>query len=157
MATPTRRSASSRRTPQQSKFIEGGYSYKNVEWFIQDNWKVNNRLTLDYGLRFTHQQPQHDSLLQASNFFPDQWSRANAPLLYVPGCPGGEPCPRPTASRVNPATGASLGPAARLAIGTLVPGIGNLTNGVIQAGQGIAKENYTWPALVVAPRVRRRL
>src|SRR6185503_17080018 len=27
------------------------------------------------------------------------------------------------------------------------------TNGVIQAGQGIAKENYTWPKIAVAPRI----
>ena len=138
---------------QQSKFIEGGFRYKNVEWFVQDNWKLTNRTTLDYGLRFTHQQPQHDSLLQASNFFPEQWTAANAPLLYVPGCTvAATPCP--SASRVarNPATGASLGAGSALAIGTLVPNSGNVTNGVTQAGQGIAKENYTWPAVVIAPR-----
>ncbi|MCL5736295.1 MAG: carboxypeptidase regulatory-like domain-containing protein, partial [Actinobacteria bacterium] len=28
------------------------YSW-NVDWFVQDNWKVNRRLTLDYGVRFT--------------------------------------------------------------------------------------------------------
>jgi hypothetical protein len=138
---------------QQSKFIEGGYRYKNIEWFIQDNWKVNNRTTLDYGLRFTHQQPQHDSLLQASNFFPEQWTLSNAPQLYRPGClTAASPCPSASRVAVNPLTGGSLGAGSALAIGTLVPNTGDVTNAVIQAGQGIAKENYTWPAVVVAPR-----
>ncbi len=30
---------------------------------------------------------------------------------------------------------------------------GNIANGVIQAGQGIAKENYTWPFLAFSPRI----
>ena len=86
---------------QQSKFIEGGYRYKNVEWFLQDNWKLNNRTTLDYGLRFTHQQPQHDSLLQASNFFPDQWSAGERAAAVPAGLHRRrEPVSRrPTASR----------------------------------------------------------
>ena len=42
---------------------------------MQDNWKVNNKLTLDYGLRFTHQVPQYDANGQASNFFLDRYSR----------------------------------------------------------------------------------
>ena len=70
---------------QQSKLIEGSMIYNNTEFYLQDNWKVNGRLTLDYGLRFTHQQPQYDQFLQMSNFFPDQWSQASAPLLYVAG------------------------------------------------------------------------
>jgi hypothetical protein len=37
-------------------------------------------------------------------------------------------------------------------IGTPIPGTGNLLNGVIQAGHGIADTNYQWPALVVGPR-----
>ena len=63
--------------------------YNNTEFYAQDNWKASNRLTLDYGMRFTHQQPQYDQFLQMSNFFPDQWSAAAAPPLYVPGCNNG--------------------------------------------------------------------
>jgi hypothetical protein len=40
-------------------------------------------MTLDYGIRFTRQQPQYDQFQQMSNFFPDQWSLNSAPLLYV--------------------------------------------------------------------------
>ena len=67
---------------------------------------MNSRLTLDYGLRFVHQQPQYDSLSQSSNFFPDQWSPSAAPLLYLPACPGGvNPCATTARQALNPVTG----------------------------------------------------
>ena len=73
---------------QSSKFIESGIVYIGIEPYIQDNWKVNDKLTLDYGVRFVHLQPEHDTYGQASNFFPDQWKASAAPTLYVPGCVG---------------------------------------------------------------------
>ena len=139
---------------QQSTFVEGAYRYNNTEWYVQDNWRVNSRLTLDYGLRFTHQQPQHDSLLQASNFFPDQWSLNNAPVLYVPGCANNtNPCSSANRVAVNPLNGQSLGTNTGVAIGTLVPNSGSALNGIIEAGNGIAKENYVWPSTAIAPRL----
>jgi hypothetical protein len=74
---------------QASKFIEGDFLYNQMEFYIQDTWKVSNRLTLDYGVRFVHQQPQYDKLNQSSNFFPNQWTAAASPVLYTAGCSNG--------------------------------------------------------------------
>src|SRR5438552_4139603 len=35
-------------------------AYNTYEAFVQDSWKVNKRLTLDLGVRFTHFQPWND-------------------------------------------------------------------------------------------------
>jgi hypothetical protein len=142
---------------QQSKLIEGSMIYNNTEFYLQDNWKVNGRLTLDYGIRFTRQQPQYDQFLQMSNFFADQWSLASAPLLYVPGCSNGATvCSGNARNAVDPRTGQILtAPGAAntaAAIGTVVPNSGNLTNGIRKAGDGIADTSYVWPTLAFAPR-----
>jgi hypothetical protein len=138
---------------QINKLFEGNFIYNSHEWYIQDNWKVNNRLSLDYGVRITNQGPNYDTKLQASNFFVDQWQASAAPLLYRPGCSvATSPCPTASRVAVNPATGASLGANSQVGIGTLVPGSGDPYNGIRVAGDGIAKTNYTWPALGFAPR-----
>jgi hypothetical protein len=142
---------------QQSKLIEGSMIYNNTEFYLQDNWKVNSRLTLDYGLRFTRQQPQYDQFLQMSNFFANEWSLSGAPLLYVSGCNNGATvCSGNARNAVDPRTGQILtAPGAAntaAAIGTVIPNSGNLTNGIHQAGNGIADTSYVWPKLVVAPR-----
>ena len=142
---------------QQSKLIEGSMIYNNTEFYLQDNWKVNPRLTLDYGIRFTRQQPQYDQFLQMSNFFADQWSIGAAPLLYVSGCNNGATvCSGNARNAVDPRTGQILtAPGAAntaAAIGTVIPGTGSLTNGIKQAGNGIADTSYVWPTLAAAPR-----
>ena len=142
---------------QQSKFVEGSMLYNQTEFYIQDNWKVTNRLTLDYGMRFVHQQPQYDQFGQESNFFPDKWKASDAPVLYIAGCSNGAAtCSGNTRNAMDPRTGkilTAVGAAnTQAAIGTPIPGTGNTLNGIIQAGNGIAKTNYLWPAVVVAPR-----
>jgi len=138
---------------QGSKGVEGEYIYYNTEGYVQDNWRLNNQLTLDYGVRLVHQTPQYDARAQASNFFVDQWQGSSAPVLYVAGCANGVyPCTGTNRQAINPLTGQFLGPNTTLAIGAIVPNSGNLTNGLVQAGQGIPVSTYLQPALGVAPR-----
>ena len=72
---------------QLSKYVEGQFVYDNIEGFIQDNWKVNGKLTLDYGVGLVHQQPQYDQLGQASNFLPEKWSAARRRFSTSPAAP----------------------------------------------------------------------
>ena len=118
---------------------------------------MNSRLTLDYGMRFTHQQPQYDQFGQMSNFFPDQWSAGAAPVFYIAGCSNGAvTCSGNTRNAMDPLTGQILTcPGAantQAAIGTPIPDTGNPINGIIKAGEGIANTGYTWPAVVFGPR-----
>jgi hypothetical protein len=143
---------------QASKLIEGSMLYNNTEAYIQDNWKVSSRFTLDYGMRFTRQQPQYDQFLQMTNFFPTEWSAASAPVLYVAGCRSGAAvCSGNDRNAADPRTGAILSaPGANntaAAIGTLIPGTGSPTNGIKVAGQGISKYSYNWPTIAYGPRV----
>ena len=141
---------------QASRFVEGSMIYNNIEFYIQDNWKVNNRLTLDYGMRFTHQQPQHDQYPADVELLPGRSGRlAQAPQLYVAGCSGGDrPCTGNIRSDGPGQRRDADGPAGQhvVAIGTPIPNTGNPPNGIRQAGDGISKYNYVWPTLVFGPR-----
>ncbi|HUI56563.1 MAG TPA: carboxypeptidase-like regulatory domain-containing protein [Bryobacteraceae bacterium] len=138
---------------QLNKYVEGNYVFTNVEGFIQDNWRVNSRLTLDYGVRLVHQPPQHDQLGQGVNWLPDKWSLSNAPLYYLPGCATTAPCSGSNRQAKNPVTGALLGPNTAVAIGTLVPGTGNALNGIYPSGTDpVPAGTYYWPALRPGPR-----
>jgi hypothetical protein len=114
-------------------------------------------LTLDYGMRFTHQGPQYDQFGQMSGFFPEQWNAASAPVLYVPACAGGvNPCASSERNAMNPLTGEILtipnATNSSAFIGTVVPNSGDRLDGILAAGNGIAKTGYVWPSMVFGPR-----
>jgi hypothetical protein len=154
---------------QLDRFVEGGWTYNNAEAFIQDNWKVNGRLTLDYGLRFVSQGPQYDNHYQSSNFLPEKWDPAQAPQVYVWGCRNGVyPCTGNNRAAMNPITGQFLAQnVSSIAVNTLVPNTGNVVNGIFSTdpsqidpalAAGLVKGDYsnkayTWPTLALAPRV----
>jgi hypothetical protein len=140
---------------QAQKYVETSAVYNNTEAYLQDNWKINRRLTMDYGMRFVRQQAQYDQLGQASNFLPDQWKLSQAPVLYVAACATNVyPCSGRTRQAMNPLTGQFLGPNSQLAIGTLVPSTGKTTNGLFLPGEaGLpAKAHFHSPGLVFGPR-----
>ncbi len=64
--------------------------YWNAEFYIQDNWRVTQRLTLDIGLRFYHQTPQVDINGTFSNFVPANFDKSASPRVYIPGTSAGK-------------------------------------------------------------------
>ena len=144
---------------QASGYFIGKYRYNNVEFFGQDNWKVNSRLTLDYGMRFYWIQPQYDEDLQTANFLPNRYNGSDAPLLYRPVCVGNAaPCSGANRRAVNPASLATgFVPSASNTldgayIGRVVPNTGKLLNGIVQAGAGIEEGLYKNRGIHFAPR-----
>ena len=119
---------------------------------------MNSRLTLDYGMRFTRQQPQYDQFLQMSNFFPEHWSSAATRRCSTsPGCTNGAiTCSGNARNAMNPRTGqiltAPARPTPRRRSARRSRARGNLTNGIHQAGNGIANNSYTWPTHGLGPR-----
>ena len=56
----------------------GKFRYNQLEFYIQDTWKVTPRLTLDYGMRFAWIPPQYDDDNQIALFDPASYDPANA-------------------------------------------------------------------------------
>ena len=139
---------------QTSRWAEGAFLAVNNEAFAQDNWRVTSRLTLDYGVRVAHMRPQYDAYGFSSNFLPEQWQRAQAPRLYVAGCVNNVyPCVAANRRAMDPVTGQMLGPNSALAIGTLVPNSGPITNGLYASGDGpVAETMYKYQPLGWTPR-----
>ena len=96
-------------------------AYWNAEFYIQDNWRVSQRLTLDLGLRFYHQTPQVDINDTFSNFFPNLYTKSAAPRIYIPGTSGGKRV------AIDPGNG-TVAPVAY--IGLYVPNSGNPADGM---------------------------
>jgi hypothetical protein len=129
--------------------------YQNYEEYLQDNWKVNRRLTLDLGVRFYHQSPQEDNNFAFENFFPSQYSKSAESRLYVPFCINGvATCAAGTANLVarDPLTGAT---APSQYIGDYIPNSGNPASGTFVLGGpgGVPEAPYHQAALKAAPRI----
>ena len=101
------------RLQQSNVVLNGEYRSWNAEWYVQDNWRVNSKLTLDYGIRFYWIQPQYDQALQTSSFNPGLVDAKNQAVLRQPYR---DPATGLVVSR-NPLTG-EIGP--RALIGSII-------------------------------------
>src|ERR1017187_326713 len=129
-------------------------TYWNVEFYLQDNWKVNRRLTLDVGLRFYHQTPQIDVNNTFVNFNPDKYSRSAISRIYVPACStGAATCTNAANGLVakDPLTGATT---SNGSVGSFVPNSGDPTSGMqVLRVNGAPGALYHQSPLVLAPRL----
>ncbi len=116
-----------------------------LEWFVQDSWRVNRKLTLDYGLRFTWYTPYTDTRSQAASFLPNLYDLSKAPRLYYPVL-------NSSGQRVayDQATNTY---AAAVLIGALVPNSGNTANGmVLDDGKTIDRGLMKHQGVMYGPR-----
>ena len=78
----------------------GLYRFTNLEWYIQDNWKVSRRLTLDYGVRFYHDAGQEEVRGQTAAFVQGHVQSCQCPGADHVGTQcGGHACGRGPAHR----------------------------------------------------------
>ncbi len=130
---------------QASQYANGMYRYTNVEGYVQDNWKVTRRLTLDYGIRLYWIQPQFDAGLQTSTFLPNRFDPSKASRLWRPAldAAGKQIAVDPGTGAINPFT----------SVGRIVTGSGNILNGIAQAGKDVSKYLMENRGIHYAPRI----
>lgn len=88
----------------------GTFRFFGVEGYAQDSWRVNKKLTIEAGLRWAYMGPTYTYGKFLQNYFdPREYKAANAARIDI-----------------NPG----------LTIGTIVPGVGNPFNGMVEEGKG---------------------
>lgn len=126
-----------------------------IQWYVQDQWKVSRRLTLNYGVRMGWFSQWTQRQLNASNFDATRFDPAKTLVLYRPFCVGGTPattaCATANRRAQNPVTGA-LSTNTTL-VGTFVPGVGDKLNGIAVGTSPGVPHGFKEPApLQVQPR-----
>lgn len=122
------------KTLQQSDTVlNGRYRSWNLEWYLQDNWHVNSKLTLEYGVRFYWIQPQYDEGLQTSAWNKSLYDPAAAGALRIAGLDANG-----ARIAVNPLTGET---GAAALIGSIVNTGKGFVNGLYANGMGLAGKN----------------
>ena len=118
---------------QSSTVLNGQYRSWNVEWYVQDNWRVNSKLTLEYGIRFYWIQPQYDAALQTSAWNKSLYDPAAKGVLRIAGLDANG-----NRIAIDPTTG-QTGPASL--IGSIVNTGKGFVNGLYANGLGLAGKN----------------
>ncbi len=124
---------------------QGQYRFTNLELFVQDAWRVNRKLLIDYGVRAYIDAPQYDARSQLASFSPADYNPAKAPVLLRPALIGSTRVAR------DPVSGKTFPEGF---IGTFAPGQGNPAEGMILGGKnGAPRGMYTQAPLYFAPRI----
>ena len=83
--------------------------YTQMEWFAQDTWKLNRRVTIDAGLRFQFLGALRSQGATLGIFDQASYKDASTGQLLYPYCTvpvgGATSCPTANKASINPATG----------------------------------------------------
>jgi hypothetical protein len=129
---------------QASINATGQYRYNNYEWYLQDNWKATQRLTLDFGIRFYVIEPQYDAQERTSTFLPERFDPTQAVRLFWPAFDASG-----KKIGIDNVTGRTV---PETDIGKIVPGSGNTLNGIVKAGDGIERGLQKGSGVLFGPR-----
>ena len=118
--------------------ISGKWNNISPALYVQDNWRVNNRLTLNLGLRWDGIPHTYEANQQSSNFYPGLYTLANTATFDTAGhiCSSAAD---PGCAAASPGLGTSPNP--------ILAGLPFYTNGLGIGGKngapkGLVKDNW---------------
>lgn len=129
---------------QANSYIYPMFQTATVEWYGQDSWRVTNKWTISYGVRFSWIPPEYEQNNNSAVFDTAAYQASQAVRLYQRKWNGSK------FYAYDPATGQTL-PA--YAIGDIVPNSGNQLNGIRIAGKTIDKHLMEVRSVQYGPRL----
>jgi hypothetical protein len=119
--------------------VQDSGKWNNVSWaaYVQDNWRVNRKLTLNLGLRWDGVPHTYEANNRMGNFYPNLYSSANAATFNNFGsiCGSANPVTDPGCSAASPGLGTSpnsiLANVPLYLNGVGIPGKGGIPKGLV--------------------------
>ncbi|MBZ5582023.1 MAG: carboxypeptidase regulatory-like domain-containing protein [Acidobacteriia bacterium] len=148
-------------TYREAGRVVGNYWYTDVEAFLQDNWHVSRRVTVDLGMRLYHQVPTKNYNNNTTDWIRSAYNATQAMRLYYPSCTvstAGKACPTANQKAYDPVTGQLTFFALQ---GTFVPataggysGTPTPYPGMVRAGENPDLPDTLWSVRTISPAFR---
>lgn len=142
---------------QSNERVASHGRYHDIEWYLQDDWKVTRRFTINPGIRFQHITPTWSQGDVQNNWLPSLFSTSGLNPLIRPACSvtpaAGKACPTVDREGYNPVTNTFV--SAGL-IGAYAPNTsGAFTGTIFPGGKAfpVSTPAIGQPSLGIGPRI----